>query len=203
MLYLIRHGETAHNAARVLQPADTPLSPRGQAQAAALAQRLKPLRLSGILSSDLTRALQTAQAIAAACGLPIQTSPLLHERNFGDLRGRPYDSLAHDPIAAAEAPPGGESMAEFAARTEAAWAELLAVQARLGGALAVVTHGLVLRQWLRPERVALGGRTCPAQLANTALSIVEQQPPHRVQRLACAAHLDGAAGFDRDSLVGG
>ena len=67
MLHLIRHGETPLNAARVLQPADTPLSPRGLAQARALAERMRSLPLAGILSSDMPRALQTAEAIAAAC----------------------------------------------------------------------------------------------------------------------------------------
>ena len=72
-LLLIRHGETALNAARVLQPADTPLSARGAAQAEALAGRLAAWRgaprepggapLAGILSSDLPRALATAEAI--------------------------------------------------------------------------------------------------------------------------------------------
>ena len=59
-LLFIRHGETALNAARVLQPAATPLSARGLAQAQAVAERLAAQRLAGVLSSDLPRALQTA-----------------------------------------------------------------------------------------------------------------------------------------------
>ena len=86
-LLLIRHGETALNVARVLQPAATPLSPRGVAQAEALAQALRTKGLAAIVSSDLPRALATAQAIGRACGLPVATSALLHERNFGELRG--------------------------------------------------------------------------------------------------------------------
>ena len=107
-LLIIRHGETPLNVARVMQSADTPLSDNGQAQAARLGQRL-----TGIVSSDLPRALQTAEAIAAATGLPIITSALLHERNFGDLRGRPHASLGFDALAMTEAPPNGESMADF------------------------------------------------------------------------------------------
>jgi len=59
-ILLIRHGETALNAARVVQPADTPLSERGAAQAAALARRLADFGIAAILSSDLPRAAQTA-----------------------------------------------------------------------------------------------------------------------------------------------
>ena len=203
MLHLIRHGETALNVARVLQPAHTPLSQRGRAQARALAERLVPLRLSAIISSDLPRALQTAEAIAAACALPIETSALLHERNFGDLRGRPYDTLGYDPIAADEAPPGGESMAEFEARAAQAWQRVLQAHALAGGPIAVVTHGLVLKAWLRPGLIDLGGMSLPMHLANTALSTVQARPPHRVHTLACARHLQGMDGDDARSLVGG
>ena len=91
-LLLIRHGETALNVARVLQPADTPLSARGVMQAEALARRLATLDVVAIVSSDLPRALCTAEAIAAATGAPIETSALLQERNFGDWRGQPWDA---------------------------------------------------------------------------------------------------------------
>ena len=91
-LLLIRHGETALNVARVLQPADTPLNERGVAQAEALARRLASLRVATIISSDLPRALRTAQAIAATTGAAIETSALLQERNFGDWRGQSYEA---------------------------------------------------------------------------------------------------------------
>ena len=113
-LLIIRHGETALNVARVLQPADTPLSARGIEQAEALAHRLSTMNVSAIVSSDLPRALRTAQAIAAATGAPIETSALLQERNFGDWRGQPYDGMAINPLTMLEAPPGGESVAVFA-----------------------------------------------------------------------------------------
>jgi len=100
-ILLIRHGETALNVARVLQPADTPLSARGVAQAEALARRLATLNITSILSSDLPRALRTAQAISAATGAAIDTSALLHERNFGDLRGQPYGGQPVDPAGGA------------------------------------------------------------------------------------------------------
>ncbi len=103
---LLRHGETALNAARVMQPAATPLSERGQAQARAVAQRLaRRGGIGAIVSSDLPRAWLTAEAVAAALALPVQSSALLQERNFGDLRGRPYDSLGFDPLLMQEAPP--------------------------------------------------------------------------------------------------
>lgn len=203
-LLLIRHGETPLNVARVLQPADTPLSAHGRAQAAALAQRLRGSGLAAIVSSDLPRALETAQAIAAACGLPVVTTPLLHERNFGDLRGLPYDSLDHDPLTATSAPPGGESSAEFRQRCTAAWALVLQQRAAAGGTLAVVTHGLVIREWLvgGPLQVD-GGLVVPARLGNTSVTEASAQPPHTVRRVNCLLHLDAGVGEDAASLSGG
>ncbi len=206
-LLIIRHGETPLNVARVLQPADTPLSANGLAQADALAQRLRTAGLAGIVSSDLPRALATAQAIARVTGLALQTSALLHERNFGELRGLAYDGLGFDPLTAEAAPPGGESQAQFNARCQAAWAWLLAQQARVGGPLAVVTHGLVIRDWLQRGPLQLApGMAPPQRLANTSLTIASAAAPHGVTLLDCTAHLaDGAGGPGEDarSLSGG
>ena len=106
-IILIRHGETALNVARILQPADTPLSERGRRQAAAVAQRFFTAKIGAIVSSDLPRAVETARAISSVTSVAIRFSDLLQERNFGDLRGLPYDGLGYDPIAMTDAPPGG------------------------------------------------------------------------------------------------
>ncbi len=202
-LLLIRHGETSLNAARVLQPADTPLSPRGLAQAEALARRLAAQPLAGILASDLPRAVQTAAAISHHTGLPVTTSALLHERNYGELRGRPYDGLGFNPLTMSEAPPGGESQHSFSTRCALAWAELLALQQRLGGPLAVVTHGLVLREWLLQVLSLPDGMAVPARLANTSVTVAAAEPPHRVERVDCTLHLEGRLRDDHNSLSGG
>jgi broad specificity phosphatase PhoE len=202
-LLLIRHGETELNVARVLQPADTPLSSRGVAQAGALAARLAATGLRLIVSSDLPRALRTAQAIAAATGAAIETTPLLQERNFGDWRGRPYDAMAVDPLTLAEAPPNGESAAVFAQRVAAAFAHVVARQAALGGTLAVVTHGLVVRALLASHVRLADGMAPPAHLGNTSLSIVGAAPPHLVGLLNCTQHLDAGARDDAHALSGG
>jgi len=212
-IFLIRHGETALNVARVLQPPETPLSVRGQAQAAALAARLAgmtgPLRPAGVLTSDQPRAAQTAQALAAACGLRAQSSALLRERHFGDWRGRAYDELPADVLRSEAAPPGGESGAAFRARVDAALAELLRCHAALGGAgpLVVVSHGLVI--WdLLARHLDRAGLAMPAHLGNTSLTVFDAAAPHRVRLLTCMRHLEdgGRAGLwadDPRALCGG
>lgn len=202
-LLLVRHGETALNVARVLQPADTPLSEAGRRQAVLLAGRIATLRPAGLVSSPLPRALQTAEAIADATGLVIERMDALQERNFGELRGRGYDSLGFDALRMDEAPPGGESAAAFRDRVARALTELAAQQAALAGPLVVVTHGLVLRVWLDhllhlPATMASSG-----PLGNTALTVCEPLPPHTVQLVNCTAHLDERSAHRGDSLVGG
>lgn len=184
-----RHGETALNAARVLQPADTPLNATGHAQAAALAQRLRGAGLVAIVSSDLPRARQTADAIAAVTGLPVLTQPLLQERNFGDLRGQAWDSLGFDPLAVDDAPPGGESMAEFSQRVAGAFAWVVAQRAAWGGPLAVVTHGLVIDRVLRAHARLPAGLGSLQRPANTSLTELSALPPHDATLVACARHL--------------
>ena len=200
-IILVRHGETALNISRVLQPADTPLSANGLAQARAVAQRLAGEAIAAILSSDLPRALVTAQAIGAACGLPVSTTPLLHERNFGDLRGQPYDDLGYDVMTAAAAPPGGESMADFEARVALAFDLIVHTRQALSAPLVVVTHGLVIRALLL--RHCGVGAEMPAHLGNTAVSVVAAQAPHGFDLLACTAHLDRRAADAASALSGG
>lgn len=202
-LLLIRHGETALNASRTLQPADTPLSARGVAQAHALATRVAAMGARGILASDLPRALRTAEAIAAATGLRIETSVLLQERNFGAWRGQPHGSFDIDPLMHAGAPPGGESQAQFAMRVAQAWAHVVHTRGALGGPLVVVTHGLVLRELFNTHLHLAPGMPVPTHLANTGLSLVDFGPPHVVTLLDCTRHLDDTAAEDNARALSG
>ena len=202
-LFLIRHAETVLNAARVLQPADTPLSPTGLRQADALAGRLARLGLAAIVSSDLPRALRTAEAVATASGLAILTSALLHERNFGELRGRRYDTLGFDPLAMAAAPVGGESARAFARRVAKAFDMLRAMSATLAGPLAVVTHGLVIRAILEAHVAWPAGLQPPPRIGNSSLTIVTALPPHAVTLLDCSRHLDAGMRGTAGGLSGG
>lgn len=200
----IRHGETALNVARVLQPPDTPLSPRGQAQARALASWLAGAGLRAVLCSDLPRAHLTAQIVAAAAGgVPVHTSALLQERNYGDLRGQSYDGLGYDPLSMSEAPPGGESMAQLVQRAGRALREAAALQLRLGGPLAVVSHGQLIQTVLRHHAQLPDGQASPGKLGNTSVCEIDATPPHRVGRLNLTAHLPADLAGDGHGLVGG
>jgi probable phosphoglycerate mutase len=203
-ILLLRHGETALNAVRIMQPADTPLSERGLAQARAVAQRLaRRGGIGAIVSSDLPRAWLTAQAAAEALALPVQPNALLQERNFGELRGRPYDQLGFDPLVMQQAPAGGESAAAFVQRVEQAFADLLHRRAALQGDLLVVTHGLLIRTMLAGPLRQDAGSVEALHLGNTSLTIFDATPPHALQLLNCARHLDDAEREHVSSLSGG
>ncbi len=202
-ILLLRHGETALNAARVLQPADTPLSARGQAQAEALSRRLASQRIAAIVSSDLPRARLTAAPIGERLGLAVRTSGLLRERDFGALRGQPYDTLGFDALTMDNAPPGGESAADFGARVQRAFVEMLEQHAGLDGDLAVVTHGLLIRVLLAGALQVPAERLRDLQLANTSVSVFDAAPPHALSLLNCIQHLDSDGGVDGRGLSGG
>jgi len=94
-IILIRHGETAWNAIRRLQGhIDIPLSEVGQRQAVALGRALASEKIDAIVSSDLGRALQTAEAVAVHHQLPLQTDPALRERAYGAFEGLLYTEIA-------------------------------------------------------------------------------------------------------------
>lgn len=201
-LFLVRHGETELNATRVLQPPDTPLSERGFAQARAIGARLANEKLAGIVTSDMTRAAQTAQAIARVTGLPLRQEPLLRERSFGDLRGRSYDSLGFDPMALDYTPPGGESWEDFTLRVGEALTAIRAHYVAFGGPIAVVSHGLVIRVLLNKLAKLPEGVVECGPLANTGLSIVGAEPPHQSLLVNCVRHLEDAIRDDGRGLSG-
>ena len=191
MIHLIRHGETELNATRVVQPADTPLNARGQAQAARLAARLASAGIAYVLCSDLARARMTAAPLASATSAAIEYTELLQERNFGHLRGRPYAELTEDIFARDFVPPGGESWSQFEARVDAAWRRVIEVAASLDGGLAVVTHGLVCGSIATRLLGLPAGQLVPTRWGNTSVTICDRGAPHAVQLLNCVAHLQG------------
>ncbi len=192
-IYLIRHGETAWNAARIVQLPDTPLNDNGFAQARRVAVRLSSTPIGAILSSDYQRARSTAEAIATATGRPIEFESLLRERHFGDHRGRAMADVGLDIFAEDHEPPSGESWPVFRERVAQAWQRVKELATNTEGDLAVITHGLVLRV-LADRLIPLASQvTEPVEhWANTSVTIVEQAPDWQISRIACADHLQEA-----------
>jgi probable phosphoglycerate mutase len=191
-IYLIRHGQTDLNAARVIQFPDTPLSVRGLEQARRVGKRLAGSPIDLVLSSDYARTRQTAEGVVLGTGAPLEFDALLRERNFGDLRGTAHNSHIEDVFAEGYAPVNGETAEVFHERVVRAWTLILEVAGRLQRDLAVVTHGLVLNSLMDrilslPEEAAQQAWV----VENTSLTVVDPAPPYRIGVMACARHLDG------------
>src|SRR3954462_12224242 len=153
-LLLVRHGESTWNAARRWQGwADPPLSPLGREQAIEAAARLDGVGTGRVVSSDLRRAIETAELLAP--GATVEVAPGLRERNVGDWSGLTRDEIEarwpgmidawqHGRITRI---PGGEENAEFTARVVAALVDVAAdVDARGDDRpVLVVAHGGVIR----------------------------------------------------------
>jgi len=188
VVYLVRHAETACNAARIVQPVDAPLSVRGDEQAARLAARLATVGIVRMRTSDLLRARRTAEIVAAAVGVDAILDPDLRERDYGAVRGRPYAELTEDIFGPDYVPPEGEGWAVFHARVDRAWARVVADAKAGRSPLAVVTHGLVY--WSILTRHVAGADTARMHVGNTAVAILEGPDPWRARLLDCTAHLD-------------
>lgn len=187
-IFLLRHGETDSNAARVVQTPDVPLSERGIAQAELLARRLAEHGVATILCSDLRRAAMTAEPLRAATGAPITFDPGLQERNYGDVRGQAYAALGVDILAADYEPPGGERWDEFHTRVDAGWRRIAAAAAADGN-LAVVTHGLVCYSLALRHLQLPPDHGASVRWHNASVTVVDAHPPWAVRVLNCTRHL--------------
>jgi broad specificity phosphatase PhoE len=151
VIYLARHGQTAHNAHGIVQGSiDTPLNDHGRAQARDLAQAATGLGICAIWTSQLARAAETARIVGAALGIEPHVDPRLAESFRGAWEGRALREIeASEPDAWAAWQrggsdfrfAGGESLGEHQERVLAALDEV-----RAGPLPAlVVAHGGTIR----------------------------------------------------------
>jgi broad specificity phosphatase PhoE len=152
-LLLARHGRTAwHAENRYAGRTDVPLDAAGRAQARQLAAWAAHAGLTAVVSSPLTRAVETAGPAAAAAGVPLACDERLRELDFGRAEGLTLDELRwRDPDAvrrfeadpAMHPLPGGEDPLAAAARARECLDELAAVAG--DGRVLVVAHNTLVR----------------------------------------------------------
>lgn len=151
-IHLIRHGETDWNLEQKYQgQQDIPLNSTGIQQAQFVAEKLEGNQFSALYSSDLIRAIQTAQEISRKINLPIVTHSALREINQGDwegkfiqdvlaTQGKEVRAVYQNPYTARK--PGGESIAEVAERMYACFDKL--AEKHDQEQIIVVSHGLAI-----------------------------------------------------------
>jgi len=199
----VRHGESIWNAERRIQgQLDPPLSDQGRRQAERLGRRLAGRRLAGFYSSDLTRALETAQLIGGSIGLEPEPAPSLREIYLGEWEGLRTDEIAtrYPEVWSrwTEEPdwdlvPGGEGAARFEARAGAAIDDLF--RRHPHGEVLVVTHGGVIQVALH-RVVGRGSRGLfQFRIHNTSISVIERRNGRVViGGVNDIGHLEPAAG---------
>ena len=154
-LVILRHGETEHNAAGVWQgQLDSRLSERGRRQAEAVGPALRALHPTRVVSSDLSRARDTGESVARACGVELELDPRLREIHAGAWQGLTTPEVKEgwpEEWAAVmrgedvrRGGPEGESMADVHARMAEALTELVDSMAT-GECVVVSTHGMAGR----------------------------------------------------------
>ena len=184
-IILWRHGQTDWNVANKFQGfTDIPLNAVGEFQVTHAANLLADLKPTSIIASDLGRAQQTAQALAAITGIEIYTDAGLRETNCGkwegmtgeEIRAVDFDALKEWSLGG-DNPAGGtgDRRSEVAARAKGAIEKFL--EGRDGERLIVATHGgtarTVIGSYLElplPLWSRIGG------LSNASWSILEHSP---------------------------
>ena len=189
--YLVRHGESEGNAARVFTgQRDSPLTARGRAQAEAVAEELVKVKFDRIVSSDLSRTRDTAEVIAKRQGIPVEIIPELREINVGDRTGTSFDEARGLPNWSDDgfvSWPGGETLDQVLARTLGAIARL--TRESSGKTVLVVGHGGVNRILLS-HFLGILPKLDRSPATNTNISVVHTDgKTHTVERLFTADHV--------------
>jgi probable phosphoglycerate mutase len=213
---VIRHGETEWNVAnRVQGHGDSRLTAAGRAQAQSLALRLAGEHFDLLVSSDLGRALETAQPLAEASGHAIRRDARLRERSFGDGEGLSYEEIgkrypgAFPKVGTASASesseadidpdyaiPGGESRRQFHERVAGAFESMAAEHPE--ARIVVVTHGGVLGALYRHVHGIPVAAARRIPIANASYNAVSCHGPGAwtVHAWADIAHLPDDSAFD-------
>lgn len=152
-LYFIRHGESTSNLiTQFAGSLDRPLTPKGEAQAAATAEFLKDIPFAAVYASDLSRAFSTGAAVAHSHNIPLHPDRNLREIFAGEWEGETYAELERKfpdsygtwrhQIGLARCP-GGESVAQLQERVRACVEEI--VRRHPGETVCIATHATPIR----------------------------------------------------------
>jgi broad specificity phosphatase PhoE len=206
-MLLIRHGQSTANASGVWQgQLDFPLSDEGRRQAASAGRALKGAKVSGVYASPLSRAFETAEIVAREAGFTgeIISMPGLAERHGGVLEGHTWaEQEARNPEFAERflALPEEERWAfadaetdeEILDRFEEALSKIRSYHPIRDGATVVVTHGGVMRAFLRERfgpSILPGHKRAPnASITRLLYDLADPDPAPRLLELASTNHL--------------
>jgi probable phosphoglycerate mutase len=216
-LYIVRHGQTVDNLENRIQGhTDSPLTKLGVRQAEAVGAALASEDFAAIYSSDLGRAVATAEIIAArqpllrqaqGAQVEVRTTPLLRELNLGEVQGLTGEQFAQrwpeeyrlwklDSVA--HRPPGAESIQSAVERC-GRFIEQVLTEHSDGDKLAVIVHGGSLKGLVASALELPVDCYRKMAVANAGLSILEigERPFLRLYNDTC--HLQEVTVLDADT----
>ena len=189
--YLVRHGKDDDTVRGGWS--GQPLNEEGKAQADELASFVQgsDLAIKHIYSSDLLRAMQTAQSVSDKLHLPVIPMPEFREVNNGNLAGmkndlarKMYPGLYWNTLGWEQRYPGGESPKEFYERISTAWDAFQKMVLEQNENVLLVTHGGVINVILSiVNGENYSNKTALRKIRNTELIALEyQEKGWKVQR---------------------
>jgi broad specificity phosphatase PhoE len=218
-LFLLRHAQTSMNAeGRIQGNVDNPLNEAGISQATKLAERMaRQYDLDKIFASPYIRARQTAQIVADACHMDVETNDDLVEVNFGDIANHKFKDLEQThpeffkqirlffdshPNGTMERPqtPNGETMQAIGERA-ARFTNLL-LDKYNGQRVALVSHGAFMKYMLASYAGMPLNKPIMIWLDNASLSVVDFYKGKAIIRVINdTGHLDMPLNYARPGLM--
>jgi glucosyl-3-phosphoglycerate phosphatase len=202
-LVLVRHGQAEGNSEhRFIGQTNVPLTARGRRQAEALGLRLRTAQIDRVVSSDLSRAYDTAAPIAAVSGRNVTVERRIREIHNGEWAAKTPDEIAAGwpdlwtrYRGGEDVPrPGGERWADVRTRTVATLEPLLDED----GITVVVSHGgpiLIAAHWAAGQVVEGNVFRGPlGAVQNASLTVIDPGP--KLTAFNDVGHLDPFAGFE-------
>jgi broad specificity phosphatase PhoE len=183
-LLLVRHGESEGNAAGRLQgQGEYSLSELGRKQVRRLAQRLQEYEgMAAIYTSSQSRAVETAEILARAIGVPTIPDDRLQEYDVGELTGLTVEEVRQqfpyiysawmEDVEEWINMPGGEENEGFRQRVGQVFAEIIS-RHRDDDNVTVVSHGGTLGEFVAQAMGLPPGRRHPFSFANASLTIID------------------------------
>ncbi len=181
-LFLVRHGQTAWNLeGRAQGHTDILLDELGRQQASMAAEAFRGTELTRVLTSDLQRAITTAEPLAKATGATLTQRHDLRERSFGDWEGLDFRDVAAKMLEQSllqgipmheVRPPAGESFADVWQRLDGVLAELKDAE----GPTAVVSHGGTVSILLSRLLCGTLETSRSFRFGNTSITELERRP---------------------------
>ena len=189
-LYIIRHGETTWNKEKRFQgQTDIPLAENGVALAQKIGAAMQDIPFDYIISSPLTRALQTAKLITKGRPIPLFTDERIKEISFGDWEGKTVTSDDPDLHTYLESffttplqcirPPHGETFKDVCIRTKAFLTNLIQNPKYSDANILISTHGVAGRCLLHSfneESDDIWRGCIPPNCSVSIVDIVDGQP---------------------------